>query len=435
MTRFSFNNVTLATLILSFAWAATFVGIAQEPVAKHSAAKAAFDWHQFRGPLQNGNAPGQHPPTAWGDEKNVLWKTPIHGRAWSSPVVLGNEIWLTTATEDGKKMYAVCVELASGKILHDVLLFENDVVQPDHHVTNTYASPTPILDDQFAYISFGAYGTACLERSTAKVVWQRRDLPCNHFRGPGSSPILFENLLIFHMDGFDHKYIVALERSSGKTVWKRDRNVDYGTDNGDIHKAYSTPLVISINGRQQLISTTSKATLAYDPRTGEEIWRVRFNEFSGTARPLFDGQRLYINTGFGKAQLICVKADGKGDVTDTHLLWSQRKGIGSKPSQLLSGKLLFNVSDDGVISRIDVETGEIAWQERVGGNFSASLVATDEHFYAFDHDSKGYAFTLAPIPVKISENILPDGCRASPAIVDNSLIVRTTTHLYRFGEK
>ena len=402
--------------------------------AEPASSQSKVAWHEFRGDAHNGTALDQSPPLQWGEDKNLKWKVAIHDRGWSSPVAADDEVWLTTATEDGKKMYAICVSLSSGTVVHDLLVFENDSVQADYHITNSYASPTPVLDDQHVYVHFGAYGTACLERRTGKVVWQRRDLPCNHYRGPGSSPILYGNLIIFHMDGFDHQYIVALDKRSGQTVWKQDRDIEYGTDNGDYYKAYSTPLVIQVGGEDQLVSSTSKATLVLNPLTGKEIWRVRYPEFSATARPLFDGRRLYLNTGFGKAQMLGIDADGKGDVTDTKIVWAQKRGVGSKPSQILVGGRLFSATDDGVISRIDTATGELVWQKRVGGNFSASLVATQEHFFAFDHDGKSYALTVADEPEIVSENTLPDGCRASPAIVDDSLLVRTITHLYRFKE-
>jgi outer membrane protein assembly factor BamB len=435
--------LVVATCLLTLAWAyptqathtphAADAASANDSQANDSQANGA-QWLQFRGDTQHGLALGQRPPTQWSETENVLWKTPIHGRGWSSPVISSGEVWLTSATEDGKRMSVLCVDFESGRIKHDLLLFENEEVQPDHHVTNTYASPTPVLDSQHAYIHFGAYGTACIERSSGKVVWQRRDLPCNHFRGPGSSPILFENLLIFHMDGFDHQYVVALDKVTGETVWRRPREIDYGTDNGDYYKAYSTPLIIEVGGQTQMISTTSKAALAYDPRTGNELWRVRYPEFSATARPIFDGKRLYLNTGFGKAQMLGVRAGGSGDITDTHVEWAQKRGIGSKPSQVLVAGRLFSVTDDGVLARIDTETGEIQWQARLGGNFSSSLVATDQHLFAFDHDGKGYAYTVEDEPRQVSVNTLADGCCASPAIVDNSLIVRTVTHLYRIGK-
>ncbi len=242
---------------------------ATEPTAndsvKNELSKNA--WHEFRGDAHDGTALGSHPPLEWGEDKNMAWKTPIHGRGWSSPVVTDNEVWMTSATEDGKKMYAICVALDSGKVIHDLLIFENEAVQPDHHVTNSYASPTPVIEGENVWVHFGAYGTACLDRKSGKVVWQRRDLPCNHYRGPGSSPIIYRDLLIFHMDGYDHQYVAALNKKTGETVWQKKRDIEYGTDNGDYYKAYSTPLVIRVNGVDQMVSSTSKATVVLNPLT------------------------------------------------------------------------------------------------------------------------------------------------------------------------
>jgi len=392
-------------------------------------------WHQFRGPSGDGLALEADLPTVWSEDQNIQWKIPIHGRGWSSPVVDQGEIWLTTATEDGLKMSVLCIALDTGKVKHDQLLFENETVQPDFHVTNTYASPTPILDAEHVFVHFGAYGTACLKRSDCSVLWQRRDLKCNHFRGAGSSPILYDNLLIFHMDGFDYQYAVALNRQTGETVWKKDRDIEYGTDNGDFFKAFSTPIIINVAGQDQLISPTSKACLALDPRTGDEIWRVRYEEHSTTVRPVFDGHRVYISTGFGKAKMLCVRVDGQGDVTETHVDWIQHKSIGAKPSPVLVSGRLFDVTDDGILERIDLQTGEIVWRERLGGKFSASLLATAQHVYAFDHDGAGYVFTNSDEPQLVATNKLTDGCNASPAVVGNSLLVRTTTHLYHIAKQ
>lgn len=395
------------------------------------AADAITTWRQFRGDAGDGLAPGAALPTTWSADENVTWSTEIHGRGWSSPVVDDGQIWLTTAADDGKRMSLICVDFASGQIEHDLLLFENETVQPDFHITNSYASPTPMLDNQFVFAHFGAYGTACVQRATGEVIWQRRDLPCNHYRGAGSSPIIEGELLIFHMDGFDHQYAIALDKHTGKTVWKKDRDIDYGTDNGDFYKAFSTPIVIDVAGQPQLISPASKACLALDPQTGEELWRVRYDEHSTTVRPVFDGERIFLSTGFGKAKMMAVRVDGSGDVTDTHVDWIQHKGIGSKPSPVLVGSRLFDVTDDGILNRIDVETGEIVWKVRLGGKFSASLLANDTHLFAFDHDGKGYVFTIDDEPELVSTNVLPDGCNASPAVIGDSLLVRTTTRLYR----
>lgn len=400
--------------------------------ASWSGQASAQSWPLFRGGDANGVVLNAKFPTKWSDTENVAWKTKIHGRAWSSPVIDGDEIWLTTATENGLKMSVVCVSLESGKVIHDQLIFENESVQPDFHVTNTYASPTPVIDGQFVYLHYGAYGTACISRTDCKKIWERRDLPCNHYRGAASSPIVYRGKLIFHMDGFDHQYAVALDCKSGQTVWKADRKVEYGTDNGDYYKAFSTPLVIQVDGKDQLISPAAMACLALDPETGKEIWRVRYPEHSTTVRPTFDGQHLYISTGFSKAQMLCIRVAGaSGDVTKTHVVWAQNKGIGSKPSPVLVAGRLFDVTDDGVLCRLDLKTGEQVWKHRVGGKFSASLVASGEYLVALDHDGKGYVFTIADEPELVAENVLPDGCNASPALLSDSLIVRTTSSLYR----
>ncbi len=395
----------------------------------------AQSWSAFRGDQLNGVQLNQSIPTKWSETEHVVWKTEIHGRGWSSPVVEGNEIWLTTATPDGFKMYAVCVALDSGRILHDRLIFENAEVQPDYHETNSYASPTPAIQGDCVFVHFGAYGTACLRRNDCSLVWQRRDLPCNHYRGAGSSPIIHRGLLIFHMDGFDYQYAVALDCKTGETVWRADRNVEYSTANGDYHKAFSTPLVIQAAGREQLISPAAMACLSLDPMTGQEIWRIRYEEHSTTARPVFDGKRIYMTTGFTKGKMMCIRVDGQGDVTDSHVEWSDRRSIGCKPSPVLVGQHLFGLSDDGVLSRYNLGTGELAWRHRLGGAFSASLVATSTHVVATDHDGKSYVFSIGDKPELVSENNLPDGCNASPAIVDNSLILRTKAALYRMGEK
>lgn len=390
-------------------------------------------WREFRGDQADGLSISSNLPLEWSEQSNVLWKRGIHGRGWSSPVVDGNQIWLTTATEDGLKMYVICVQLDSGAILHDQLVFENVQVQPDYHVTNSYASPTPVIEGDYVYVHFGVYGTACISRNDARVVWQRRDLPCNHYRGPGSSPIVYKDLLIFHMDGFDYQYAIALDRQTGKTVWRADRRVEYGTDDGDQYKAFSTPLIITFEGRDQLISPASMACLSLDPMTGKELWRVRYREHSTTVRPLFDGQRLYLSTGFSKAKMLAVRVDGTGDVTDTHLDWQQHKGVGSKPSPVLVGDDLWVITDDGILSRFNRHTGQSDWQHRLGGKFSASLVASKAHLVAVDHDGLGYVFSMGTQPQLVGENRLPEGCNASPAIIGDSLILRTNSALYRIG--
>jgi len=392
--------------------------------------QAAESWPEFRGPAGNGHSDATGLPLTWSETENIRWKAPVHGRAWSSPVVWGNQIWLTTATPDGKKMSVVCLDLESGKIIHDRVLFENEKPRFCHKF-NSYASCTPVIEEGRVYVHFGSYGTACLDTKTAKTLWSRRDLPCNHWRGPGSSPILYGDLLIVHFDGYDYQYLVAMDKSTGKTVWKQDRKHDYGTDNGDFKKAYSTPIIIEAAGRTQLISPCAKAVYSYNPLTGEEYWRVRFREHSATVRPLFSQGLLLVSTGFGKAQLLAIRADGGGDVTDTHIAWRTKKSVPSKPSMLVVDDLLYMVNDGGVASCLEVATGKPVWIERLGGNFTASPIYADGRLYFFSQEGKTTVVAPGRKFKKLATNQLDEGFMASPAVVGKSLILRTTKDVYR----
>lgn len=400
-------------------------------------ALAGQDWPQFRGPQGNGHADARDLPLRWSETENVRWKTPIHGRGWSSPVVLDQQVWMGTATADGREMFGVCVDLESGRILHDRKLFE--VAEPrEIHFTNTYASPTPVIEAGRVYLHFGSYGTACLNTRSGETVWSRNDLPCHHWRGPGSSPILFRNLLIIHYDGYDYQYVVALDKTTGETVWKTDRDIAYDTDNGDFKKAYCTPSVFEIDGQLQLISPTSKAVVAYDPLTGKELWQVRYKGFSTAARPLFGNGLLLINTGFSKAELYAIRPGGTGDLTDTNVVWKLSRGVPSKPSQLLIDGFIYMVHDDGVASCVDATTGETVWQERIGGAYSASPIYGDGRIYFLNH--QGTTTVVQPgrkfqsLAVNQLGDDPDDGFRASPAAIDGALILRTRTHLYRIGK-
>ena len=405
-------------------------------------AAADTNWPQFRGPDGQGHSDATAVPLRWSAAEGVVWKTPVHGRGWSSPVVWGNQIWLTTATEDGKELFALCADAATGHILHDLKLFE--VAEPQHiHTFNSYASPTPAIEAGRVYITFGSPGTACLDTADGHVVWQRRDLPCNHWRGAGSSPILFENLLILCFDGYDFQYIVALDKRTGKTVWRRDRDVDYGTSDGDLKKAFSTPLVIDVGGQLQLVSPCSKATLAYDPRSGKHLWRIHYTSYSSTARPVFGGGLLYLNTGFGKADLLAVRpkvesrTDGGGvdDITATNVAWRLSKSVGSKPSALLVGDLIFLVHDSGVASCVEAKSGTVLWTKRLGGGFSASPISAAGRVYYFGENGAATVVRASREYEELAVNRLgsePDaGFMSSPAVTGNALILRTKTNLYR----
>ena len=241
-------------------------------------------------------------------------------------------------------------------------------------------------------------------------------------------------MLIVHFDGFDFQYVVALDKEDGKDIWKTDRDIDYGTTNGDFMKAYGTPIVIDVDGKKQLISPAAKATVAYDPHSGKELWKVYYKQHSVSTRPLWGHGLLFISTGFGKAEMFAMRPDGKGDVTETNVAWKQTKGIGSKPSPLLIGDHLFVIHDTGTASCLHAQTGQQVWQHRIGGNYSASPIFADGRIYFFSQDGKSTVIAPKTEYEELAVNQLDDGFMASPAVSGKSLILRTRTHLYRIEE-
>jgi len=412
------------------------VSVAFGALVAASAPRSDEDWTEFRGPSGTGHAIAKNLPVEWSETRNVVWKTAVHGRGWSSPVVLGDQVWLTTATPDGKRLSALAFDRDSGRVLFDSVIFE--VAEPEDTAQyNSFASPTPVIEEGRVYVHFGSYGTASIDTASFEVVWTRRDLPCNHWRGPASSPILHGDLLILHFDGYDYQYATALDKRTGRTVWKADRTHDYGTDDGDLMKGFSTPIVIRAGGREQLISPAAKAVVSLDPATGRELWRVRYPEHSAATRPLFGHGFVYLSTGFGRAQLLAIRPDGEGDVTDTHVAWKAFKGIGRKPSPLLVNDLIYTVSDSaGILTTLDALTGEEVWQARVGGEgHSASPLYADGRIYVFAEDGSAAALRPGREHHELGRAQLGEGgVMATPAIASDSFFVRTESHLYRIAQ-
>jgi len=398
------------------------------------AAGAGKNWPQYRGQHADGSTPVAGLPVTFGEAENVLWKTPVHGKAWSSPVVWDRQIWMTTAAKDGSELGAVCVDAESGKIVHDVVVFKIDKPQFCHPM-NSYGTPTPVIEKDRLYVHFGRYGTACLDTATAKTLWTRQDFLCDHFRGPASSPIVAGDLLVLTYDGIDVQFLVALDKATGKTVWKRDRNIQYDTDDTDYHKGYSTPAVITVGGQPQLVSPSAGATIAYVPNTGEEIWRVRSGGMNAAAVPLFGNGLVYVTSATGGFQLFAVRPDGRGDVTDTHVAWKFTKNVPTRPSQILLGERLFMISDAGVISCVNAKSGECVWQKRLGGAFSASPLLAGGRVYFFGEAGEVPVVAATDEYKLLASNQLGDGFMASPAVYDNSLILRSRTCLYRIGNR
>jgi outer membrane protein assembly factor BamB len=415
-------------------------------------AGASDSWPQFRGPDGDGHSDARQLPLSWSEQKNVRWKTAIHGKGWSCPVIWGDQIWMTTAPEDGRELFAVCVDRKSGRIIHDLKLFAVEAPQFCHKF-NSYASPTPVIEEGRVYVTFGSPGTACLDTKTGKVLWERRDFVCNHFRGAGSSPILHDGLLIMNFDGSDHQFVVALDKATGKTVWQTARSIDFkdlGADgkpegDGDFRKAFATPHIAMLSGRPTLISQGAKATYAYDPSTGRELWRVEERTcHSASSRPVVGGGLVFASSGWSNGQLLAIHPGKEGATLDANaadapdgelkLAWKLKRSVPRKPSLTLAGDLLFMIDDGGIAGCVEAATGREVWKERVSGNYSAAPILAAGRLYFFSEEGKTTVIEAGREFRKLAENTLDDGFMSAPAVSGKALYLRTKTHLYRIEE-
>ena len=391
---------------------------------------SAEDWNQFRGASGNGKAPAEL-PLEFSESDGIAWKVPLAGKAWSSPVIWKKQIWVTNALPDGHKLWALCFDLETGKKIHDILVF--DVAEPQFCIAkNSYASPTPVIEEGRIFVSFGAHGNACIDTATGKTIWERRDLQCNHYRSPASSPIPYGDLYILHFDGFDKQYVVALDKKTGKTRWTHHRAFNFRTDNGDRKKAFGTPAVITHKGLTQLIAPAAVATESLDPLTGKLLWTVSTGGMNASARPIYGHGLVFITNGMGR--MSAVRPEGKGALPEKNIAWASKRGVPKKSSLILDGKLLFMVSDLGVASCVDAATGKAHWTERLGGNYAASPIFAGGRIYFFNEDGDIPVIEAGKKFKLLARNKLADGFMASPAISGNSLILRTKSNLYRIGK-
>lgn len=389
------------------------------------------EWNQFRGGRGDGTSQAAGIPTTWSETDHIAWKTPIWGKGWSSPVTWKQQIWLTTATLDGRRLAVMCLDRKTGKILHDKTVFAPKNPQYSHPF-NSYATPTPWVEEGRVYVHFGSLGTACLDTRSCDVIWKRDDLPCDHFRGPASSVSISDNTLFLPFDGSDVQYVAALDKRTGKTIWRTDRNVDFGAKGGAYKKAFSTARTITHDGRSQVVVPAAMATMSYDPATGKELWRVTHGGANVSCPPLFQNGVLYFNSGDVTNLLMAVRPDGHGDVTKTHVKWSTMRGVPSRPSVLLTGQSVYMVSNDGVASCVNIQTGKTRWTTRLTGKFCASPILVGKRIFCFEEE-RGICHVFAADPQKyrqLATNTLANSFMASPAVTEGLLVLRSKKHLY-----
>ncbi len=400
------------------------------------------NWTHFRGSHLDGISADSLVPISWNDTTNIIWKTDVRGRGWSSPVVYANQVWVTTATVDGKEMSGICLDLSSGKILFDILLFKQDSIYGKHSV-NTYATPTPCIEKGFVYLNFGSSGTVCVNSSTGLIVWKRDDLKCEHMQGTGASPILYKDLLILHFEGTDHQFIVALNKNTGETVWQTYRPAEYYERLAPVgKKAYVTPIIVNIDGKDLLISNGAAVCVAYDAQTGHEVWRVVQGEDSTISMPFFEDGIVFYYTSFvtppeGEkyVEMLAVDPRGSGDITKSNVLWRLKSPILQLLTPLVKDEIIYTVDSRNNLNVIDAKTGNSLYTKKLKNKYNSSPIYSGGKVFFTSIKGETLILKAGKTLEIIAENKLPGEVFATPAIVQNSILIRNESSLYRIGNK
>ncbi|MDP4291407.1 MAG: PQQ-binding-like beta-propeller repeat protein [Bacteroidota bacterium] len=400
------------------------------------------NWTHFRGSNLNGISLTAQAPIRWNDSTNIMWKTDIEGKGWSSPVVWGNQVWVTTAIENGKKLQGICLDIDSGKKIYDLDLFQPDSIFPKHSI-NTYATPTCCIEEGFVYLHFGSYGTACVNTSNGAIVWKRTDLKCNHVQGPGSSPILYKDILILHYEGSDIQYLVALNKRTGETIWKTERPAEIYKSMEPIgRKAYITPIILNIKGEDLLISNGAGACIAYKPETGKEVWRIVKGEDSSVAMPFAENGKVYFYTSFitpangdKYIELIAANPDGNGDIAKTNTLWTIKAPTFQLLTPVIKDGMIYTIDSQNTLYCLDANTGKALYSKKLKQKYNSSPVCAGGNVYFTSVKGETLIIKQGSQLQIVSENKLPGEVYATPAFVRNSILLRNSNSLYRIGTK
>lgn len=412
-------------------------------------------WTQMRGAAGTGvAAKDANPPVKIDLDHQTVWRTEIPGTGWSSPVYDGELLWLTTSiataadpAEIKKKLAgkefaqiktlaksvelrAIAIERKSGKLVHDKLLLTVAEPEPTHPM-NSHASPTAAIADGKVVCHFGSYGTWCLDSKTAQQVWKTK-YTIDHSVGPGSSPTITDGKVILVCDGADQQFIAAVDLATGKEAWKTDRP-QINAQSGEFEKAYSTPLLIEVNGKRQLVIPGAAWIAAYEPATGKEIWRARHGDgYSVTPMASYDSGVVVFSTGYARqSQLVGVDPTGTGDVTTTHIKWRARQVAPKMPSLIAKDGLLFSITDNGFLACLDIESGKTIKRVRVGGNFSSSPLLAGGNLYLSDRQGMMTVVKCDEALETLAKNQFDGSIMASPILDGDDLLVRTEKALFR----
>lgn len=387
-------------------------------------------WPQLRGVSQGHAAEGMKLPTQWSEKDNVTWKINVPGNGWSSPIIDGNEIWLTTSLDDEKSLRAICVDLRNGEIRINVEVFRPKRFVAKH-ARNGHATPTPVLDDEHVYVHFGSYGTAALAREDGRIVWKNQDTVINHQWGPGSSPVLFDGKLVFNCDGMDLRYVTALDKATGEQVWKTDRSVETQKD-GFFRKAFSTPLVTTVNDTPMLLSAGANQVSALTTDSGKEVWNAEFFGYAGVTVPVAADGRAFVTSGYGDGILMAIQLDDSEKFKSGEVIWKTKQNAPIIPTPIAVGDELYMVSDTGILSCLDTATGEVHWRKRLRGNYASSILYGDGKLYVSSDIGETHVIEPSTTEmVLLATNTLDSNIQATAAFAENSIIMRTKNSLYR----
>jgi outer membrane protein assembly factor BamB len=397
------------------------------------------DWREFRGPDGAGLYSGPALPTEWGPDKNVVWVTPVPGQGWSSPILVGGKLILTTAVPLGESrnadqsLRAVAYDFATGKQLWEVeLLRAPAALAEQKHKKNGHASPTPASDGKVVVCHFGHMGTAAVDLA-GKVLWTTRELGYRPLHGNGASPVIVDDLAVVACDGSETAFVAALELATGKVRWRTDRKTD-----ARMKFSFATPGVVAgPDGKKVLVSPASDYCMGYDPHTGTELWRCKYPQpgWSLICRPVFAHGLVYVSTGYMTPHLLAIDPFKTGEVKPT-FDWKVKTYAPNTPTPLVAGDELYLVADAGFLSCVDARTGRTHYTERLAGKaYSASPIAADGKLYLTSEEGVGQVVALGKEFNEISRSELGEKTFATFVPAAGSLVVRTESKLYRFASK
>ena len=391
----------------------------------------ADEWDSFRGPAGDGSSKYENLPTEWSVDKNVSWSKAIPGEGWSSPVVHSNMVFLTAAIPQTDKvvetehdLVVLGLDLLTGDISWKTTVFVQSANAPARHQKNSHASPTPLVHQGKLYVHFGHQGTACLNLS-GKVLWKTIPIEYRPVHGNGGTPIIVNDALVFSVDGAATTKVVALDLANGELKWAFDRKSE-----APRKFSFSTPALITVEGKQQIVSAGSDVVHGLDAESGEMIWKVTYDGYSVIPKPIYKDGLLYVCTSYNTPWIYCIDPGGVGDITGTHVRWSHQKQVPHTPSIIVDAGNIFMVSDRGIGSCLDAKTGDVIWQERIGGNFSASPVLANGLIYLQSEQGDATIIEASRVFKVVSKNTFGERSLASYGVADGTLLIRTSEALY-----